>query len=118
MLTIRDLSNLKHNSSRVLIGFSYDVEDKDRDVNDPERACFTADWSKCGEGVWNMRVVLGRTQESDSQVYNFTYQMPRDGLPVELIAATGLKYFQMHLQEEIQQKSDFNFVLGDLLKGM
>lgn len=119
MLKRKELSNLKHDDTRTLVGFSYDVVDKDRRESDPERLCFMADWVK-GEqpGEWNMRVVLPRTRDADSQVYNFGYVMPREGLPVELIAATGLKYFQMYLKEEVQRKSNYDFVLGELLRDM
>lgn len=119
MLKRKDLLFTRHNSDRQLVGFSYDVVDKDRNPSDEKYHCFCADWTKgTGEGVWNMRVVLPRDRDRDNQVYNFCYQMPRDGLPVELIAATGLKYYQLYLKEEIQTKSNFDFVLGELLKDM
>ena len=44
--------------------------------------------------------------------------MPKDNLPLELICATGLKYFQLYLKEEIQAKSNLDFELGDILTGM
>ena len=67
---------------------------------------------------WNMQVIFGRTRDKDSEVYNFGYIMPRAGLPLELIAATGLKYFQLYLKEEIQLKSNIDFTLGEVLQGM
>ena len=59
-----------------------------------------------------------KDQDADSQVYTFGYIMPKSNLPLELIAATGLKYFQLYLKEEIQTKSEYDFMLGDVLKGM
>lgn len=119
MINRKDLMFLRHNEEKQLVGFSYEVIDKDSSPTNPEYHCFVADWTKCdGEGVWNMRVVLPRDRDADSNVYNFCYQMPRDGLPVELIAATGLKYYQLYLKEEIQRKSNFDFVLGELLRDM
>lgn len=67
---------------------------------------------------WNMQIIFDRTRDKDSEVYNFGYIMPRDGLPLELIAATGLKYFQLHIKEEIQAKSNLDFELGNILQGM
>lgn len=113
------LFNLKHNDVGVLVGFSCNIVDKERGQNEPEYHCFTADWTKGElEGEWNMRVILPRTRDADSQVYIFCYQMPKDGLPVELVVATGLRYYQLYLQQEIQMKSNFDFVLGELLRGM
>lgn len=67
---------------------------------------------------WNMQIIFGRTRDKDSEVYNFGYVMPKDGIPLELIAATGLKYFQLQLKEEIQAKSNLDFQLGEILQGM
>ena len=67
---------------------------------------------------WNMQIIFGRTNDKDSEVYNFGYVMPKDNLPLELIAATGLKYFQLYIKQEIQAKSNLDFELGDILTGM
>ncbi len=67
---------------------------------------------------WNMQVLIDRTRDKDTEVYNFGYIMPKDNLPLELIAATGLKYFQLYLKEEIQIKMNYDFVLGEILTGM
>ena len=67
---------------------------------------------------WNMRVIIDRTRDKDSDVYNFGYIMPRSDLPLELIAATGLKYFQLYLREEVQTKSLMEFSIGEMLEGM
>lgn len=70
------------------------------------------------QNEWNMQIILDRTRDKDSEVYNFGYIMPRNGLPLELIAATGLKYFQLYLKEEVQTKSNLDFEIGNLLQGM
>lgn len=67
---------------------------------------------------WRMRVILDRSRDKDSDVYNFGYILPKDNLPLGLIAATGLKYLQLYLQEEIQLKSEINFTIGEMLVGM
>lgn len=116
MIERKDLMFLRHDENKKLSGFSYKVAEKD---GKRENHLFDADWTKLEEsGVWNMRVVLPKDKDSDSQVYNFCYKMPRDGLPIKLIAATGLKYYQLYLKEEIQRKSNFDFVLGELLRDM
>lgn len=71
-----------------------------------------------GSNVWQMRVIIDRDRDKDSDVYKFGYIMPKSGLPLELIAATGLKYFQLYLKNEVQQKSNMDFVLGTMLEGM
>lgn len=68
--------------------------------------------------VWCMRVILDRTRDKDTEVYTFEYVMPRENLPLELIAATGLKYFQLTLKDEIQVKSNMEFAIGEIIQGM
>lgn len=118
MLVLKDLTNRVYKDKQC-VSFEHTVIDKDRALDDEQRNCFVARWTKGNEiGLWNIQVVLDRTRDADSQVYRFGYVMPRDGLPLELIAATGLKYFQLYLQQEVQIKSNYNFVLSELLKDM
>ena len=113
MLTLKDLDNRVY-SGKICLEFSYILKD---DKGKPKfRANFIR--GQEDENGWQMCVVLDRTRDADSQVYIFRYIMPKLNLPLELIAATGLKYFQLYLKEEVQTKSEYDFMLGDVLKGM
>lgn len=68
--------------------------------------------------VWNMMVVLKRTRDADSQVYNFSYQLPKANMDLTMITAIGLKYFQLYLKQEVQLKSNLDFTLGGIVSGM
>lgn len=112
MISFKDLQN-KVYQDRLCVRFEYaiPVEDKrfvkatfERQPNNPNH--------------WNLQIIFNRTRDKDSEVYNFGYIMPRDGLPLELIAATGLKYFQLYIKDEVQAKSNLDFTLGDILVGM
>lgn len=65
---------------------------------------------------WKLNVFFDRTDSSDTQVYEFNYIMPREDLSLELIAATGLNYFQLQLKEEIQTKINYDFSLGEIIR--
>lgn len=109
------MSDLIHRDyvNKICVGFTYILFDES---NNKEKL-FEARWTKTGEeNGWNMNVVLDRTSEADSQVYNLGYVMPRGNLPLTLIAATGLKYFQLYLKNEIQQKQMIDFSLGNELE--
>ena len=100
-------------SGKQCTGFDYRVRDEKNKV------LFEARWRKGTEqNEWNMTVVLDRTRDADSQVYNFGYVLPKAGMSLEMIAAIGLKYFQLYLKEELQRKMEFDFVIGELTKGM
>lgn len=68
--------------------------------------------------IWSMHVVLYRTKDCDSQVYCFSYQLPKSNMNLTMIAAIGLKYFQLYLKEEIQTKINLDFCLGEITDGM
>lgn len=112
MLTLKDLDNRVY-SDKTCSEFSYSLKDERGQTK--LKANF---WRGPEENEWRMRIVLDRTRDADSQVYTFGYIMPKSNLPLTLIAATGLKYFQLLLKEEIQVKSEYDFALGDVLKGM
>lgn len=112
MLTQKDLE-CKEYKGKELIAFKYVQKDKDGNKR------WEAQYSK-GEqpNEWNMAVVLGRTRDADSQVYNFGYIMPKSQLPIELVAATGLKYFQLYLKQELEQKIAMDFEIGEITDGV
>ena len=97
----------------VCVGFDYILKLNDKSVI---RFIFTRKEDELL--VWNMNIVLDRTRDADSQVYNFNYQLPKAGMNLTMVAAIGLKYFQLHLKEEVQLKSSLDFMLGEITNGM
>lgn len=112
MIELKDLENRVYRN-KSCTEFSYGIK------NEKGEEILKARFIKGGlMNQWNLRIVIDRTRDADSQVYNFGYVMPKSNLPLELIAATGLRYFQMYLKEEIQKKSELDFALGEVIKGM
>ena len=111
MITFKDLKN-KVYSDKTCIRFEYEL------VANEKRIIANFDRDVENKAQWNMQIIFGRTRDKDSEVYNFGYVMPKDNLPLELIAATGLRYFQLYIKEEIQAKTNLDFVLGEIIRGM
>ena len=115
MIKLKDLENRVY-SGKDCIRFEYTIPIEDKE---PLLAVFIR---KIREGhelhEWNVRIIFDRTRDKDSEVYNFSYVMPRNNLPLELIAATGLRFFQLYLKEEIQLKSYLDFEIGNIIQGM
>ena len=112
MLTLKDLENRVY-SGKVCMRFECFL------VSDDVQ--FTAKFERRkpkDSNEWNMQIILDRDRDKDSEVYNFGYVMPRENLPLELIAATGLRYFQLHIKEEIQRKSIMDLMIGEVIQGM
>lgn len=85
---------------------------------DEKRIRFRFTRDKDNLTVWNMMVIIKRTRDADSQVYNFGYQLPKENMDLTMVTAIGLKYFQMYLKEEVQMKSNLDFALGEITNGM
>ena len=112
MIKLKDLNNRNY-SSRKCISFEYVLK------GEKDARILVAKFEVgANENEWSMQIVLDRTRDADSQVYKFDYVMPRNNLPLELIAATGLKFFQLYLKEEVQSKINIDFTLGEKLEGM
>ena len=111
MITFKDLTNRVY-SDKECIRFEYEFIANERRVV----ACFERDVENKTE--WNMHIVFGRTRDKDSEVYNFGYVMPKEDLPLTLITATGLRFFQLHIQREVQEKSNLDFAISEIIKGM
>lgn len=111
MIFLKDLTNRVY-SGKECFRFDYEF------IANEKRVVANFERNIENKAEWNMHIVFGRTRDKDSEVYNFGYIMPRGDLPLELIAATGLRYFQLYIQQEIQQKSNLDFVLSEITRGM
>ena len=112
MIVLKDLQNRIY-SGKQCIGFDYIVK------NEKDEAQFEARFRTGKEkNEWKMQIVLEGTKDKSSEVYNFGYIVPKSGLAITLIAAIGLKYFQLYLKGEIESKVSYDFLLGEILNGM
>lgn len=115
MITLKDLKQRVY-EDKICIYFEYEIKiDKENKV---VARFYKQRYHGSQPNEWRMEVVTGRTRDKDSEVYNFGYVMPRNDLPLWLIAATGLRYFQLYIQEEVQAKTNLDFVLGEIVRGM
>ena len=112
MLSFKDLEN-KVYSGKICTRFECTVK-----ANQEHWVRATFKRSHQDPSEWSMQVIIDRTRDKDSEVYNFGYIMPKSTIPLELIAATGLKYFQLYLKEEVQLKSNLDFALGEITNGV
>lgn len=114
MIKLKDLQNRVYNG-RDCVRFEYAIMVGDKYVYAQYRK---GDNCHITGEEWNMQLVFGRTRDKDSDVYNFGYVMPKSGMPLELIAATGLKYLQLYIKQEVQMKSSLDFEIGRIVEGM
>lgn len=68
---------------------------------------------------WRITVVIPSfTEHTQSSVYDFVFEMPRQHMDLALICATGLRYFQYELKKEIEAKMAIDFDIGESVEGM
>lgn len=109
MVLLKELQNRVYEEKQC-VAFDYQVKDAEG------KKLANAHYEKKAPTEWWMRIIFPRTRDADSQVYNFGYMLPREGMDLAIICAIGLKYFQLYLKEEIQNKSMIDFAIGDLVK--
>lgn len=67
---------------------------------------------------WNLNVTFPRTSSKDTEVINIGYIMPKNGMPLEMVASIGLRYYKEMLQEEVASKSVLDFAIGEVIGGL
>lgn len=115
MIELKDLKNREVKNNET-IKFDYDLEFQ---TNDQGKLKIPFTFEKVIESTgneWKILVRLKPTQEKESQIYEFNYMLPKQNVQLVLVTATGLRLFQMILQEEIQDKSLIDFEIGNLIQ--
>ena len=117
MITRKDLLRCTYDGN-VCVRFDYELKDE-KNIKQLE-ATFSRDTELSNAwNVWNALVIVGKTEISETQVYNFSFMLHSgEEVPLELVAATGLKMFRNQIVEEVQKKSAINFLLGEELREM
>ena len=112
MIRLKDLQNRVYRG-KDCVRFEYEF-------NVEEDKSVIAVFKRAGgkSSLWTMEIVLPRTRDKDSEVYNFMYELPKSNVSLELVTAIGLKYFQLHIKEEVQLKSNMDFILGEIVEGV
>lgn len=117
MIKLKDLINRQYKEKQPL-AFDYELDLGKDDQAQPMVMQFHFTRSGTEDKVWMMEVKLPRTAVADSQCYYIGYEMPRSGLPLELICATGLRYFKLQMQQEVQLRTNIDFSIGSVTEGM
>lgn len=118
MIEIKELKNRVY-EQKDCIAFDYELLDSDENKREKKvlmEARFKRE--KTDGKIWRLMVVFPRTEHADSQVYFVVFQMPKPNMDLRLVCATGLRFFQMKLKEEIQEKVIIDFEIGSVTEGM
>lgn len=110
------------------------VEDKDlklREIKDKECIAFVYDlffneqknymrcfFHKVENRIWQVEIWDYSTSNKSDVIYRWGYEMPKDNMSLTMICAFGLKRLQMQIKEEIQMRSELDFIIGDLVEGI
>lgn len=54
----------------------------------------------------------------DSMVYEKIFGMPKSGMPLEMVVATGLNLLRFTFQEEARYKEMLNYTIAEIVKDM
>lgn len=111
MIKQKELIN-RVNVNNACLGFDYMLKLEDITL----RCIFEREEDKLN--TWKFFTLFERTDDTDGQIYNFSYTMPKCNMDLTMVAAIGLRYFQLRLKEEVQIKSNIDFGIGETIKGI
>lgn len=119
MLSFKQMRNRVYDG-KMCVRFECDIPVADDDIEDKIVTVFFTRHNKVSDGqeVWKCHTVMDATRIKDSDVYNFAYSMPKRGMPLETVAAFGLRCFQSYIKQEVQKLSNIDFMVGSMLEGM
>lgn len=79
---------------------------------------FAARYEKIDDKTWGFMITLvDYAKYAAPQVYAFKYSVPKNNMPLEMIAAIGLSYWQDGVMEEVQLKNELVFKIGEMVNG-
>jgi len=116
MITLQQLTNRRYDGKDP-VHFEYTLVSGDTET-DPVEMLFAFSREDKDSNVWTMETRFGRTAVADAQFYLIRFEMPKRNLPLELICATGLQYFKVQIQYEVQTRSMLLFDMSNVLEGM
>lgn len=117
MIKLKDLKNREY-KDKECVAFQYDLDLGKDDRAQQVSLVFQFERASTEKQLWLLTTRIARTEAADTQCYYIGYEMPRKDLPLELICATGLKYFQLQMQSEMQLRTNVDFSIGSVTEGM
>lgn len=113
MITLKELVNREYDGKEC-VAFDYIVRDeKGKKLT---RVSFERDSRE--KKKWTARLVIDGNAFVSHQVYSCDVEMPKEGMPLTVIAATAMMFIKTCLKQDIDWRSVFDFALGDALTGM
>lgn len=95
---------------RHCIGFSYTLHDCE---SSPIADMMYKLVDGCKE--WEVSMVVRSKLYGHKRFYSIKYSMPKDRMPIEVIAESGMMHIQDEVKSEIAAKSVIDFSIGDVL---
>lgn len=106
MIELKDLVLRRYNQERKCVGFTYDL-------NLESGLIQSFIFNQLSSKVWKVETVF-----FDLDYKKLTFELPRENMDLIIIAAIGLNYFKMAIVNEIQEKQDIEFTIGEVTNGV
>lgn len=79
---------------------------------------FAVRYENIYDNTWGFITTLtDYAKHAAPQVYAFKYTVPKSNMPLEMIAAIGLSYWQDSVMEEVQLKNELAFKINEMVNG-
>ena len=116
MIKLKDLEHREYRDKKCIY-FEYKCRADDQTLKaNNDDLLFVARFEFVGDDVidiWDMQIVLPSKDMRETQVYSKSFALAKRGLGINLVCATGLRYFQLSLKDEVQRKMLMDFAITD-----
>lgn len=117
MIQLKELKK-KEYLEKKCIHFVYGMKADKKTINAVFDKVFNEYEENEDKDIWKMMILFERDKVSDSQIMEFVYAMPKKNMNLELIAATGLRYFYYYMKEVIDKRTELLFEVSNAIEGM
>lgn len=117
MIKLAELKGRKYEGKKC-VSFEYDLVVDESNGKQLKVDFEYQDKDSLGQVIWDAKMFIKKTEMLDSQTYHVQYMIPRENLPLELIAAIGLRYLQTIMKDEIQKKMQIDWAISHTVEGM
>lgn len=114
MIELKELKK-KEYLEKKCVHFVYEMKVGKKKINAVFDKVFDEENEK---DIWEMLIFFKKDSISDNNIMTFTYVMPKKDMNLELIAATGLKYFYYYMKEVIDERTELLFEVSRAVEGM
>lgn len=117
MITLKELVNRGY-IEKEPVRFDYPMKNDEPHAFGTDQLLFHFEKLILGGLTWRVSLVMQPSDNSDRRLFEAEYEVPKQNLPLEMVAAIGLVCMKHQMADLAQGCSLLDFMIGETIKGM